>query len=142
MDPWVGGNLRHLLVAIRARAMVLYCGPYKTISLATMASALDMPVANLTSEVAGLIADGRLQFRIDSAKGQLLAKHTDPRTAAYAHAEEVADAFVAKAQGLALKAAFDLHSLSVGPKVPPPKGLAPQQAEGVAGFPGFSPGFM
>lgn len=56
-----------LYAAIRHRALCQYVQPFSSVDLAVMAAALNTPVAELEKQLAGLIMDGAISARIDSA---------------------------------------------------------------------------
>eukprot|EP00007_Cunea_sp_BSH-02190019_P004466 CAMPEP_0174239430 /NCGR_PEP_ID=MMETSP0417-20130205/14577_1 /TAXON_ID=242541 /ORGANISM="Mayorella sp, Strain BSH-02190019" /LENGTH=462 /DNA_ID=CAMNT_0015318369 /DNA_START=83 /DNA_END=1467 /DNA_ORIENTATION=+ len=66
VDLFLGPHLCTLLALIRNNAVVNFFVPYSSISLDTMAQALDDNVQDLIQRLLSLIRDGRLSARVDS----------------------------------------------------------------------------
>ena len=111
-DPWARPVLAELNSAIRVQLVCQYCAPYSAISLSKMAAAFACPEEVLTDDVVELISGGSLPFRVDSAAGKLVAKHSNKRSAAYTRAQQVADDFVVAGQGVLVRMSAELHGVS------------------------------
>jgi len=82
MDMYLAPHVQPLFKRIFTRTLIQYCHPYNSLDLTRMCSALGMPLNTLEGELASLIANEQMLFRIDSARHQLHRKVQNDRDVA------------------------------------------------------------
>ena len=73
-DIHLSSHLKPLEDKIRSRALIQYTSAYVKVDLNLMAAAFNTELRALEDEVAALIADGRISYRIDSENKHLVAR--------------------------------------------------------------------
>jgi COP9 signalosome complex subunit 1 len=92
-EYFIGPHLFQLIKRIRNRAMVQYMKPYKSVNLYTMASAFHVDPVHFESDIAQLIQDGEINFRIDTTEKILWQNDIDTRKKAFSRAQKLASEF-------------------------------------------------
>lgn len=102
-DMWLAPHLHVLYRIIRDRAMMFYFRAYSLVNMNTMAAAFNLDVHTLEKQLATLIADNKLQGRIDSQHKTLHARHSDQRTQTFQEAFALTDRYCNQLQLMLLR---------------------------------------
>ncbi|KAG2487456.1 hypothetical protein HYH03_013879, partial [Edaphochlamys debaryana] len=106
-----------LYASIRHRALCQYVQPFSRVDLAAMATAFSTPVAELERQLAGLIMDGAISARIDSATKVLYASKADARASTFARVLAAGEAYCRDTRALLLRASLVQHDfVQAGPR--------------------------
>lgn len=104
LDINLGPYLYKIISQIRERAIVQYFHPYSSIAMSQMASAFSTDLSSLERELVHLIADNKIQARIDSHNKVLYAKNSDQRLVTVEKALTAGNTFVRDAKSALLRA--------------------------------------
>ena len=113
LDIFFQPHLEFLYRRIRERALVQYFSPFRSVDMATMATAFSCTVAELEAEVVELISTGSIQARIDSDKKILYARTVDQRTQTFNEAFELGRQYKIHSKALLLRVAMSKANMSV-----------------------------
>lgn len=100
-DWLLAPHARHVARALRAGAFAQFLESYQSVALASMAAACGISKGLLDSELAALIASGRLPAKIDRVAGVIETTRPDAKSAAYGKVLKQGDLFLNKLQKLA-----------------------------------------
>ncbi|KAG2424834.1 hypothetical protein HXX76_014255 [Chlamydomonas incerta] len=119
LDMHVAEHVPALYAAIRHRALCQYVQPFSSVDLSVMAAALNTPVAELEKQLAGLIMDGAISARIDSATKVLYASKADARVTTFQRVLTAGEAYCRDTRALLLRANLVQHDfMQAGPGGP------------------------
>jgi len=113
LDMNVAQSVPKLIKRIRDKAMVQYFSPFVAVKLPQMAAAFNLEVPTLEKELVTLIADNKIQARIDSHNKVLYAKNADQRVTTFEKAFRVGSDYVRDARSLLLRMNLVKHHFSV-----------------------------
>ncbi|EFJ45720.1 hypothetical protein VOLCADRAFT_63341 [Volvox carteri f. nagariensis] len=109
LDMHVAEYVPQLYALIRHRALCQYVQPFSSVNLATMAVAFNTPVGDLEKQLAGLIMDGAISARIDSATKVLYASKADLRATTFSRVLSAGEAYCRDTRALLLRANLVQH---------------------------------
>ncbi|GLC42921.1 hypothetical protein PLESTB_001814700 [Pleodorina starrii] len=116
LDMHLSEYVPQLYALIRHRALCQYVQPFSSVNLAAMAVAFNTPVGDLEKQLAGLIMDGAISARIDSATKVLYASKADARATTFAHVLSAGEAYCRDTRALLLRANLLQHDfMQAGP---------------------------
>lgn len=113
MDIHLHDHVDALYAQIRQRALIQYATPFSSVELSRMATAFHTTVAELQKELAALIADGKINARIDSHGGVLYARRSDKRASTFAGALKAGQSYEMETCALLLRGALLRHNVIV-----------------------------
>jgi COP9 signalosome complex subunit 1 len=113
-DRYLGPHWKRLLRRVRSRAIAQYTAPFSSVDLRAMAGAFQMDLVEFEKELAELIQDGEINFRIDSGSKVLWENSINPRIRAFNHAVKVGDDFNFHARLSLLKVHLQKNGIQVG----------------------------
>jgi COP9 signalosome complex subunit 1 len=96
-------HIRKISHKIRDRALIEYAKPFVAVKISHMAKAFDMDVGVVEEYLANLIADGRIEARIDSANKVVYARNADVRSATFQKALSVGTGHVRNVKSLLMR---------------------------------------
>jgi len=99
-DRYLSAHYLYYLREIRLKAYTQFLDPYRSVSLASMATAFGISIEFLDSELSAFIASGRLVCKIDKIKGLVESQRLDKRTATYQQIIKQGDALLNRIQKL------------------------------------------
>lgn len=79
LDMYLHTRLNSMFDMIMERILLQYCQPYSSLDLQRMSTSLKIDLSVLESDLAKLIGNNKLNYRIDSAKHQFHRKVTNDR---------------------------------------------------------------
>merc|ERR1712141_697761 len=94
LDMYVSPHFHHLDKLIRDRAFQQYFRPFKSVKIPSMAKAFNMDVADVEKYLVQLIADNKIQGRIDSHNKILLSRVADQRSVTYQESLDLGNRYV------------------------------------------------
>jgi len=103
LDMYMAPHVDKLMSKIRDRALMEYFKPFVSVKIPLMAESFKVPLAELERQLVSLIADGKIQARIDSANKILYARHADERNGTYEKALAVGDKYIRDAKSTLLR---------------------------------------
>ena len=113
LDMYLAPHVKALLKRISTRSLIQYCHPYISLDMNRMSSALGMSLNTLEVELATLIANEQLPFRIDSAAHQLHRKVQDDRDVAIEKVAALNDLHATSIRQGILRLSLIQHNFSV-----------------------------
>ena len=128
LDVHLAPHYDELVARVRSKALVLHAAAFSRLTLTDMASAFRTDAASLTPELVRLVADGRLDARLDLERGMLVRTRPDRRGAVYADAVRAAEDYEAALH----QKMYRMAVLHAGLEVKPPKGPAHAEGRGAA----------
>lgn len=93
LEPFLRPHVERLCAQVRTKALVSYFVPYRAVSMAAMAAAFSTELPLLEKELVGLITEGTIFARIDSAAKVLYAQRAEQRRASFAKAAQMGDEY-------------------------------------------------
>lgn len=99
-DPYLATHVRYFVREVRVRAYSQFLESYKSVTLASMASAFDVSTDFMDEEVADLIVAGRLNAKIDRVAGVIETNRPDERSALYMESLKKGDLLLNRIQKL------------------------------------------
>lgn len=118
LDKYLEEHLDTLQREIRRSALVSYTLPFSTLRLASVAKAFRTDIAGIEAELAGLIGDGQVLARIDSAHKILYARRSDRRRLVFAQALANGRAQLEECESALLRSSLQRHDVCVRPSLP------------------------
>eukprot|EP00236_Picocystis_salinarum_P004989 CAMPEP_0113926964 /NCGR_PEP_ID=MMETSP1159-20121227/4045_1 /TAXON_ID=88271 /ORGANISM="Picocystis salinarum" /LENGTH=437 /DNA_ID=CAMNT_0000927411 /DNA_START=44 /DNA_END=1354 /DNA_ORIENTATION=- /assembly_acc=CAM_ASM_000767 len=109
LDKYLEEHLDTLQREIRRCALVSYTLPFSTLRLASVAKAFRTDIAGIEAELAGLIGDGQVLARIDSAHKILYARRSDRRRLVFAQALANGRAQLEECESALLRSSLQRH---------------------------------
>ncbi|GIL49002.1 hypothetical protein Vafri_5484 [Volvox africanus] len=109
LDVHLSDSVPQLYALIRHRALCQYVQPFSSVNLAAMAVAFNTAVGELEKQLAGLIMDGAISARIDSATKVLYASKADLRATTFAKVLAAGEAYCRDTRALLLRANLVQH---------------------------------
>lgn len=103
LDLYLAPHVHKLISKIYDRALTQYFRPFTSVKLASMAAAFSMEVPQLQNQLAYLIADNKIQARIDSHSKVLIARHADARSATYEQALALGNKYVRDCKSMLMR---------------------------------------
>jgi len=104
LDMYVGDHHVDLLLKkIRDKALVQYFRPFFKVQIPSMAAAFNLDQGRLEKMLVQLIADNKIQGRIDSHNKVLLARHADQRHATYSQVLSAGEKYARDTRSLLLR---------------------------------------
>lgn len=103
IDVYIHPHVDALYKSIMEKAFTQYFKPFSAVQLPRMATAFHMELGALETMLVALIADNRIQARIDSHNKVLYARHTDQRNASYEKAISIGNVFCRDIKSLLLR---------------------------------------
>jgi len=103
LDIYLSKHVHKLYGRFSDNAVIQYFRPFVSVKIPEMAAAFDVKVPEIEAHLASLIADGRIQARIDSHNKVVYARNADQRTATYQQALSVGTKYVRDAKSLLLR---------------------------------------
>jgi len=116
LDMNLGPHVHKLIKKIREKGMIQYFSPYVSVKMADMAHAFNLEIAVLEKELASLIADNKIQARIDAHEKVLYAKNPDQRLNTYEKAINVSNAYIRDTRSLLLRMSLVKQNFVIRPK--------------------------
>jgi len=103
LDMYLAPHVHKLINKIYDRALTQYFRPFTSVKLTSMAAAFSMDVPQLQNQLAYLIADNKIQARIDSHSKVLIARHADARSNTYEQALALGNKYVRDCKSLLMR---------------------------------------
>jgi len=103
LDMYMHPHIRKISHKIRDRALIEYAKPFVAVKISHMAKAFDMDGGVVEEYLANLIADGRIEARIDSANKVVYARNADVRSATFQKALSVGTGHVRNVKSLLMR---------------------------------------
>jgi 26S proteasome regulatory subunit N7 len=100
-DRYIGPHVSHLVREYRVRCYKQYLESYRSVTLATMASAFGVSPSFIDRELSRFIAANRLTAKIDKVEGVVETTRPDERNAQYLRVIKQGDALLNRIQKLA-----------------------------------------
>lgn len=121
LDFFLGPHLGRLYAKLRDKALVQYFKPFTSVKLTSMAQAFALELNELEKLLKELIADQKIQARIDSHNKVLLARHSDERSGTFDQALVIGNKYARDVKSLLLRLSIVQHDFVVRP--PPRTGM-------------------
>eukprot|EP00923_Selenidium_pygospionis_P046046 GHVN01079465.1.p3 GENE.GHVN01079465.1~~GHVN01079465.1.p3 ORF type:complete len:173 (-),score=15.39 GHVN01079465.1:2073-2561(-) len=99
-DRYLGRHYLYYIRAMRLRAYAQFLAPFKTVKISTMAETFGMSTDFVETEVAGFIASGKLNRKIDRLAGVIESDIQDERNELYHQTIKQGDALLNRIQKL------------------------------------------
>jgi len=103
LDVYMAPHIHKITTKILDRALVQYFRPFTSVKLQSMAVAFGTEIPVLERQLAALIAENKIQARIDSHSKVLHARHADQRAATFEQALGVGNKYVRDCKSLLLR---------------------------------------
>jgi len=103
LDIYMAPQVQKLYTQLRDRALVQYFKPFTSVKLGSMATAFNIEIPALEKQLHGLIAENKIQARIDSHSKVLHSRHADQRSETFEQALGVGQRYVRDAKSLLLR---------------------------------------
>lgn len=113
LDIHLAPHVDKLLDKIRGQAMIEYFKPFTSVKLDSMAAAFNQSPEAIEQQLVALIADRRIDARIDRQSKVLLARHADARHATFQQALSVGNKYSRDLKSLLLRLSVTEHNFSV-----------------------------
>lgn len=85
---------KHIYNKIRAKNLQQYVAPYKVLDMRDIATAFDITVEQVETELAQLITSGNIKAKIDSHKKLLISKKVNAQLETYQQVNKAGDKFI------------------------------------------------
>jgi len=122
LDIYLAPHVNKLYTLLRDRALVQYFRPFTSVKLGSMATAFNMEVPALEKQLHGLIAESKIQARIDSHSKVLHSRHADQRSETFEQALSVGQRYVRDARSLLLRMSLVESDFILKPERKPKRG--------------------
>lgn len=121
LDMHISPHFFQLEKLIRDRAFQQYFQPFKSVKIPSMAKALNMEVPDVERYLVQLIADNKVQGRIDSHNKILFSRVADQRSATYQDSLNLGNRYVRDVKSLLMRMSLIKSDFVVRP-APKPRG--------------------
>jgi len=103
LDMYISPHFFQLEKLIRDRAFQQYFRPFKSVKIPSMARAFDMEIQFVEKYLVTLIADNKIQGRIDSHNKILLSRVADQRSVTYQESLDLGNRYVRDVKSLLMR---------------------------------------
>lgn len=113
LDCYLGHHIPRLFHTLLEKALIQYFRPFTSVKIPGMAAAFNMDVPEMESHLVNLIADGKIQARIDSANKILYSRHADQRHATFQQALLTGQIYARDVRALLLRMSLGQHDFLI-----------------------------
>mmetsp|Transcript_1425 Transcript_1425/g.2726 ORF Transcript_1425/g.2726 Transcript_1425/m.2726 type:complete len:444 (+) Transcript_1425:63-1394(+) len=121
LDYFIGAHVEGLYSTVMERAFTQYFRPFSSVKLPEMADAFKMPLQALESVLVGLIAENKIQARVDSHNKVLYSRHSDQRNAAFEQALKVGNTYCRDVKASLLRSSLMQNHFFIRKPIDPEK---------------------
>eukprot|EP00210_Caulerpa_lentillifera_P005804 g5550.t1 len=111
MDMYLGPHLHEIYSLIRQRALIQYTVPFSSISLHSMAEALNVSIQDVERELVSLIMKDQIVARVDSENKILYAQKGEARSKTFQNARSMTKTYLQDHKGLLIRLSLIKYEL-------------------------------